>query len=84
MEEVRLKRRGALFKDEEGGLLLVNDDNQAFKVDEVVAYIWSICDGKTVNEVVMEFAKVSNVEADEVRQPLMTLLEKLRSVSLIE
>jgi len=84
MEEVKLKRKGTLFKDESGDLVLVNEENQAFRVDEVVAYIWSICDGKTVNEVVTEFARLSDVNIDEVRSPLMDLIERLRSASLIE
>jgi len=84
MEEVKLKRKGTLFKNEEGELVLVNEENEAFKVDEVVAYIWSICDGKTVGEVVDAFAELSNVSAEDVRDPLTNLIDKLKSVSLIE
>lgn len=84
MEEPKLKRKGTLFKDEEGSLVLVNEENEAFKVDEIVAYIWSICDGKTVGEVVNEFAEVSKVPIEEVREPVLGLIDKLRTVSLIE
>lgn len=84
MEEVKLKRKGTLVKNEIGELVLINEANEAFKVDEVVAYVWSICDGKTLNEVVDAFAELSNVPADDVREPLTSLIDKLKSVSLVE
>ena len=84
MEEPKLRRKGALLKNEEGELVLVNESNQAYKVDEVVAYIWSICDGKTLNEVVDTFAEASNVSVEEIREPLTNLIDKLKSASLVE
>lgn len=84
MEETKFKRRGELLKDEEGNLLLVNEFNEAYRVDEVVAYIWSICDGKTFNEVASELAAQGEVDIEEVKPPLQDLLLKLRSASLID
>lgn len=84
MEEVKLKRKGELFKDEEGNLLLVNEANEAYRVDEVVAYVWSICDGKTVDEVVTEFSNLSETSVEEIRAPLLDLINRLRAASLIE
>ena len=84
MEEVKLKRKGNLFKDEDGTLVLVNDDNEAYRVDEVVAYIWSICDGKTITEVITEFASISETDVEEIKDPLLDLIKRLRSAALIE
>jgi hypothetical protein len=84
MEEVKLKRKGELFRDEGGNLVLVNEVNEAYKVDEVVAYVWSICDGKTVNEVVTEFSNLSETSVEEVREPLIDLINRLKAASLIE
>jgi hypothetical protein len=84
MEEVKLKRKGELFRDEEGNLVLVNETNEAYRVDEVVAYVWSICDGKTVNEVVTEFSNLSETSIEEVREPLVDLINRLKAASLIE
>lgn len=83
MQEARLKRKGALVR-ESGSIILVNEENKAFGVDEVVAYIWSICDGKTIEEVVDEFSEASNIPADELREPITNLINKLKSVSLLE
>ncbi|MEM2016079.1 MAG: PqqD family protein [Nitrososphaerota archaeon] len=84
MEEVKFKRKGELVKDDEGNLLLVNELNEAYRVDEIVAYIWSICDGKTFNEVAVELASQGEVDIEEVKPPLQDLILKLRSASLIE
>jgi hypothetical protein len=84
MEEVKLKRKGELFRDEEGNLVLVNEANEAYRVDEIVAYVWSICDGKTVDEVVTEFSNLSETSIEEVREPLIDLINRLKAASLIE
>jgi hypothetical protein len=84
MEEVKLKRKGELFRDEEGNLVLVNEANEAYRVDEIVAYVWSICDGKTIDEVVTEFSNLSETSVEEVREPLIDLINRLKAASLIE
>lgn len=84
MEEVRLKRKGELVRDEEGNLLLVNDMNEAYRVDEVVAYIWSICDNRTLDEVAEDLAAHGDVDVEEVKPPLRELISKLKSASLVE
>ncbi|MCL7387027.1 MAG: PqqD family protein [Thaumarchaeota archaeon] len=84
MEEVKLKRKGELFRDEEGNLVLVNEANEAYRVDEIVAYVWSICDGKTIDEVVTEFSNLSETSIEEVREPLIDLINRLKAASLIE
>jgi len=84
MEEIRYKRRGELFRDEEGNLLLVNESNEAYRVDEIVAYIWTICDGKTFDEVAQEIASQGDVDVEEVKPPLQDLIDKLKAASLLE
>jgi len=84
MEQARLRRKGNLFKDETGNLILVNEDNEAYRVDEVVAYVWSICDGKTVEEVITEFANLSETDVEELREPIIDLINRLKSASLVE
>ena len=84
MEEVKLKRKGELFRDEEGNLVLVNEANEAYRVDEIVVYVWSICDGKTIDEVVTEFSNLSETSIEEVREPLIDLINRLKAASLIE
>ncbi|MEM4667714.1 MAG: PqqD family protein [Nitrososphaerota archaeon] len=84
MEEIRYKRKGELFRDEEGNLLLVNESNEAYRVDEIVAYIWTICDGKTFDEVAQEIASQGDVDVEEVKPPLQDLIDKLKAASLLE
>jgi hypothetical protein len=84
MEEVKFKRKGELLKDEEGNLLLVNELNEAYRVDEIVSYILSICEGKTFDEVASELASQGEVDVEEVKPPLQDLISKLKSASLIE
>lgn len=83
MEEIRLKRKGTLVREGES-IILVNEENKAFGVDEVVAYIWSIIDRKTTDEVINHSSEVSNISVEEVREPLINLIDKLRSILLLE
>lgn len=84
MEEARMARKGVVMKDEEGRLLLVNEDNEAYIVSEMVVAIWDRCDGKTLNELANELAEAIGRDVVEVREALSELIGKLKEAKLVE
>ncbi|PUA31520.1 MAG: hypothetical protein B9J98_06115 [Candidatus Terraquivivens tikiterensis] len=84
MEEVRIARKGGVVRDEEGKLLLVNEDNEAYIASEMVVYIWNACDGKTLDELTKEIAEAVNRDAGEVKEALSELIGKLKEAKLVE
>lgn len=84
MESIRIARKGTALRDEEGKLLLVNEDNEAYITNEIVVYIWNLCDGKTLDELTKEIAEAVNRDAGEVREALSELLSRLKEAKLVE
>ncbi|MEM2909546.1 MAG: PqqD family protein [Nitrososphaerota archaeon] len=84
MEEVRMARKGGVLRDDEGKLLLVNEDNEAYIASEMVVYIWNVCDGKTLDELTKEIAEAVNRDAVEVKEALSELIGKLKEAKLVE
>lgn len=84
MEEARMARKGGVLRDEEGKLLLVNEDNEAYIASEMVVYIWNVCDGKTLDELTKEIAEAVNRDTGEVKEALSELIGKLKEAKLVE
>lgn len=78
-----MARKGLVMRDEEGRLLLVNEDNEAYIVSELVVAIWDRCDGKTLSEVVSEFAEAIGRDEEEVREAISELVGKLKEAKLL-
>jgi hypothetical protein len=38
-------KKGSVSRTEKGEILLVNEQNKAFKVEKVAAVVWNRCDG---------------------------------------
>ncbi|MCS7136104.1 MAG: PqqD family protein [Nitrososphaerota archaeon] len=84
MESIRITRKGTALRDEEGKLLLVNEDNEAYIANEIVVYIWNLCDGKTLDELTKEIAEAVNRDTGEVREALSELIGRLKEAKLVE
>ncbi|MFQ5819363.1 MAG: PqqD family protein [Candidatus Heimdallarchaeota archaeon] len=77
-------KKGKLAKTEDDKLVLVNDKNQAFVVDQAVIGIWKMLDGnKTVNEVVQEVAKGTDAKAEQLSPQITAIVDKLKEVGLV-
>ncbi len=79
-----MARKGGVLRDDEGKLLLVNEDNEAYIASEMVVYIWNVCDGKTLDELTKEIAEAVNRDAVEVKEALSELIGKLKEAKLVE
>ncbi len=77
-------KKGKLAKTEDDKLVLVNDKNQAFVVDQAVIGIWKMLDGnKTVNEVVQEVAKGTDAMPEQLSPQITAIVDKLKEVGLV-
>ncbi len=77
-------KKGKLAKTEDDKLVLVNDKNQAFVVDQAVIGIWKMLDGnKTVNEVVQEVAKETDAMPEQLSPQITAIVDKLKEVGLV-
>jgi hypothetical protein len=84
MEAEKLFKKGEAGKGEDGSLILVNEDQTAYKVSEVVLMIWDMCNGISFNELTKEIAAHAEQDAGSVKSALEELFVQLQENKLVE
>jgi len=78
-------KKGTPAKSEADELLLVDENNKGYKVDQVIIAIWSMCDGnRTQEQIVDELASETKLEKSKVSGAVSDILAKLEQVSLVQ
>lgn len=81
----KLKKKGSLGKTEEGELVLVNDEGQAFSAGEVVIFVWDMCDGEISEEDLLKnLCAELEIDVEALRPVLERLLKNLQGAKLLE
>jgi hypothetical protein len=83
VEERRLSKKGYVSQTPEGELLLVNENGEAYMVNEAVVAVWDLFNDKTVSEVVSEIASQISRDPSEIRDSIEQLAGKLLEAGLI-
>ncbi len=84
---IKFKKKGSLARSKEGYLLLVDENKRAYKVDEVVVLIWTMCDGKhETKEIVEDFCSKIGEKApkEEIEKAVLDITQELEKLGLIE
>jgi hypothetical protein len=78
-------KKGSVGKTEKGEIVLLNEQNQAFKVNEVAMVVWNRCDGQlTVDDLAKEFSQKTNQEEGAVKQAIETIVDQMEKAGLME
>jgi len=83
VEERRLSKKGYVSQTPEGELLLVNENGDAYMVNEAVVAVWDLFNDRTVSEVVSEIASQISRDPSEIRDSIEQLAGKLLEAGLI-
>jgi hypothetical protein len=83
VEERRLSKKGYVSQTPEGELLLVNENGEAYIVNEAVVAVWDLFNDKTVSDVVSEIASQISRDPSEIRDSIEQLAGKLLEAGLI-
>jgi hypothetical protein len=83
VEERRLSKKGYVSQTPEGELLLVNENGEAYIVNEAVVAVWDLFNDKTVSDVVSEIASQISRDPSEIRDSIEQLAGKLMEAGLI-
>ncbi len=87
MRIIKFNKKGSIAKSKEGALLLVNEDKKAYKVDEIVILIWTMCDGKhDSKDIVEEFCSKlgKKVPKEEIEKAVSDITQQLEKFGLLE
>ena len=75
---------GKLIKQEDGSLVLANEHDQGFMVNEAIIDFWKSCNGKRkVTELVEIFAQQTGLQRTQVEKEVMQLLKQLNDGGLL-
>jgi len=75
---------GKLIKQDDGSMVLANEHEQGFMVNQAIIDFWKSCNGqRKVTELVELFAQQTGLQRKQVEKEVMQLLQQLRDGGLI-
>ncbi len=75
---------GKLVQQEDGSMVLANEHDQGFMVNQAIVDFWKSCNGqRKVTELVEVFAQQTGLQRNQVEKEVMQLLQQLRDGGLI-
>jgi metal-sulfur cluster biosynthetic enzyme len=76
---------GRFAKQEDGSLILANDKDQGFMVNDAIIEFWNSCDGtKTINQLTDHFSKKLGMPRQQVEQEAVQLVQQLLEAELLK
>jgi metal-sulfur cluster biosynthetic enzyme len=75
---------GSLVKQEDGSLVLVNENQQGFMVNQAIVEFWKLCNGqRKITELVDAFAQQVGMQRSQMEKEVLQLIQQLRDGGLI-
>ena len=75
---------GKMVKQEDGSVMLANEHDQGFMVNQAIIDFWRSCNGeKKVTELVEIFAQQTGLQRSQVEKEVMQLLKQLHEGGLL-
>jgi metal-sulfur cluster biosynthetic enzyme len=84
-EKSKPAKMGRFTKQDDGSLILANDKDQGFMVNEAIVEFWNACDGtKTINQITDQFSAKLGMPRQQVEQEAVQLLQQLLEAELLK
>lgn len=84
-EKSRPLKVGRFAKQEDGSMILANDKDQGFMVNEAIVEFWNSCDGtKTINQLTDQFSAKLGMPRQQVEQEVVQLVQQLLEAELLK
>ncbi|MGA9843443.1 MAG: PqqD family peptide modification chaperone [Nitrososphaeraceae archaeon] len=84
-ETYKPAKTGNSTAEQDGSLILLNDKNQGFMVNQAIVEFWSSCDGtKTINQLTDQFASKLGMPREQVEQEVVQLIQQLLESELLK
>ncbi len=76
---------GRFAKQGDGSMILLNDKDQGFMVNEAIVEFWNTCDGtKTLNQLTDQFSAKLGMPRQQVEQEVVQLVQQLLESELLK
>ena len=84
-EKSKPLKMGTFSKQDDGSLMLANNKDQGFMVNEAIVEFWNACDGtKTINQITDQFSAKLALPRQQVEQEAVQLLQQLLEAELLK
>jgi metal-sulfur cluster biosynthetic enzyme len=84
-EKSKPMKVGRFSKEDDGSLILANNKDQGFMVNEAIVEFWNACDGtKTINQITDQFSAKLGLPRQQVEQEAVQLLQQLLEAELLQ
>jgi metal-sulfur cluster biosynthetic enzyme len=84
-EKSKPLKMGSFSKQDDGSIMLANDKDQGFMVNEAIVEFWNACDGtKTINQITDQFSAKLALPRQQVEQEAVQLLQQLLEAELLK
>lgn len=75
---------GSLVKQEDGSIVLMNENQQGFMVNQAIVEFWKLCNGqRKITELVDAFAQQVGLQRGQMEKEVLQLIQQLRDGGLI-
>jgi metal-sulfur cluster biosynthetic enzyme len=79
------RKVGRFTKQEDGSLIVANEKDQGFMVNEAIVEFWNTCDGtKTINQLTDQFSAKLGMPRQQVEQEVVQLVQQLLEAELLK
>lgn len=75
---------GSVVKQEDGSLILMNEHEQGFMVNQAIIDFWKLCNGqRKITDLVDSFAQITGLQRGQVEKEVLQLVQQLRDGGLV-
>jgi metal-sulfur cluster biosynthetic enzyme len=75
---------GSVVKQEDGSLVLMNEHEQGFMVNQAIIDFWKLCNGqRKITDLVDAFAQITGLQRGQVEKEVIQLIQQLRDGGLV-
>ncbi|TLX65881.1 MAG: DUF59 domain-containing protein [Thaumarchaeota archaeon] len=75
---------GSVVKQEDGSLVLMNEHEQGFMVNQAIIDFWKLCNGqRKITELVDAFAQMTGLQRGQVEKEVIQLIQQLRDGGIV-
>lgn len=75
---------GKVAKQEDGSLVLINEHEQGFMVNQAIIDFWKLCNGqRKITDLVELFAQMLGLKREQVEKEVIQLIQQLRDGGLV-
>jgi metal-sulfur cluster biosynthetic enzyme len=75
---------GSIVKQEDGSLVLMNENQQGFMVNQAIVEFWKLCNGqRKITELVDAFSQQLGLQRGQMEKEVLQLIQQLRDGGLI-